>query len=130
MCTKTLVVFAVILVLLDSIWLMGASDLHKQMVQDVHGLKDGSIKFNKLAAVLFYVLAAVSYVFIVRKLAKSEKDALLYGALLGAAMYFTFDLTNKAIFEKYTWSYAIQDGLWGTMVMGIASYLTYKAVKN
>jgi uncharacterized membrane protein len=41
-------------------------------------------------------------------------------------MYGTFDLTNKAIFKDYEWSYAIADTLWGGFAMGLASYICFE----
>jgi uncharacterized membrane protein len=40
-----------------------------------------------------------------------------WGILLGLAMYGTFDLTSKSIFEAFTWSYAIVDMVWGMFVV-------------
>lgn len=122
---KQAFLFAFVLFLIDIAWLAGASKLHKQTVLSV---QKSEMQISKLPAFAFYLLAGMAYVIFIRKLAKNKKDALLYGAAMGAAMYFTFDFTNKAIFKDYTWQYAIMDGLWGTMAMGVASYITYRLV--
>ena len=45
---------------------------------------------------------------------------------MGFLMYSTFDLTNKAIFKDYPWSYALADMTWGTFLIGLVSAITFK----
>ena len=120
--TKQLLSFALILFMIDIVWLYGARDYHQRQIEQVQKSK---LVMNPYAGMLFYVVAGLMYVTIVQKLAPNDAEkAAKYGAIIGAGMYFTFDLTNKAIFKDYTWEYAIADGVWGTMAVGLASYLT------
>jgi uncharacterized membrane protein len=115
--------FMILLLVIDSAWVIGAGKIHSNVVQSV---QKSPLKVNIVAALLFYVLAPIGYVYITKKLATDTKSAFLYGMLLGLLMYGTFDLTNKAIFENYPWPYAIADLTWGTMAVGVVSALTYK----
>ena len=118
--------FIIVLFFIDLIWLVGAKKFHENMVMKVQHSK---LVVNKLAGLLFYVLAASMFLLIIHKIAqKSSKDAAIYGAIMGAGIYFTFDLTNKAIFQQYEWKYAIADGLWGTFAVALASFITTKLV--
>ena len=119
---KAIIIFATILLVLDTVYLFGAKHIHQSLVKSIQGTP---LVLNKLAALLFYLIAGCAYVLLVRRLSSSTKDAMIYGAILGAAMYFTFDLTNKAIFTNFSWSYAIMDGLWGTLAVSLASGLAY-----
>jgi len=37
----------------------------------------------------------------------------------------TYDLTNKAIFNDYTWDYCLKDIIWGTFLYGVVSYIMF-----
>jgi uncharacterized membrane protein len=121
-------VFVVVLVLIDLIWIKGAFDLHQRQIRKV---QKSELQFSLLPAILFYILAGMMYVLIIRKLASDDITLnAFYGAIVGAGMYFTFDLTNKAIFKDYEWSYAIKDGLWGTFAIAAVSAITAYFCKN
>jgi uncharacterized membrane protein len=116
-------IFILILLLVDSIWVIGASKIHSNVIQSV---QKSPVKVSLLAAILFYFLAALGYMLILRKLSTDTKSAFLYGMLLGLLMYGTFDLTNKAIFTDYPWTYTIADMTWGTICIGVVSAIMYK----
>jgi uncharacterized membrane protein len=114
--------FAVILFVIDMIWIRGFTSLHKEQLEKV---QKSPLQIDMKAGTLFYVLAAIAYFEVIKKLAINKEDAFKKGALLGLLMYGTFDITNKTIFKDYTWDYAIKDTLWGTFAMGAASYIAY-----
>ena len=122
---KDFISFMILLLVIDSVWVIGAGKIHSSVVQAV---QKSPIKVSILPALLFYVLAPIGYVYITKKLATDTKSAFLYGMLLGLLMYGTFDLTNKAIFVDYPWPYAIADMTWGTLAVGVVSALTYKLI--
>ena len=39
-----------------------------------------------------------------------------------------YETTNKAIFNKWTWSTVLIDGLWGGILFGLTTFLTYRLV--
>ena len=119
---KYIVLFLVVCVAIDSIWLIGNKKAHHEQIERV---QHAPLKADGIAAAGFYVLAAIMFFLIVVKIAGNDpKKAMIYGALLGLAMYGTFDLTNKALFKDYTWKYAISDTLWGTFAISAASGAT------
>ncbi len=109
--------FCVLLVLIDMIWIIGFSNLHKDQV---HAIQKSPLQLDLIPAVLFYILATIGYVVFIKH-AKTNKFYL--GCMLGLLMYGSFDLTNKAIFRDYTWKYAILDMTWGTLLFGMTSFL-------
>jgi len=143
---KKVLCFAIILAVIDMIWLYGGSAFHKEMVMSV---QKSPLEFaysgQYAAAICFYLLAGLSYVYIIEPLAKAShagtqagthagtqagtqavtRSVGVSGAMVGAAMYFTFDLTNKAIFKDYTWKYVAMDGAWGTFAMSAASVIMH-----
>jgi uncharacterized membrane protein len=119
---QSFITFMILLLLIDSIWVLGARKIHSQVVESV---QKAPLNPDLLPAALFYVMVPFAYVLIIKKLAKTKVDALLYGMLVGMLMYGTFDLTNKAIFKDYPWSYTIADMSWGTICVGVVSLLTF-----
>jgi uncharacterized membrane protein len=118
--------FIITLIIIDSVWILGASSFHKSSIAAV---QNSPLQANFLPAALFYLLAPLGYIFFVRKVAKTPKEAFLYGALLGMLMYGTFDLSNKAVFKNYPWSYTIADMTWGTFCIGIVSLINFVLLK-
>ena len=89
------------------------------------GIQKSDFQPNYLAAMGFYLLGAMAFPAFIRPLSHNKFEAAKYGALMGFLMYMTYDLTNKAVFKDYKWSYALMDVAWGTAVFGAASYLAF-----
>jgi uncharacterized membrane protein len=123
---QSAVVFIISLLIIDSIWLKGASRLHAEMTLAV---QNSPLKVSPLWAAGFYLLAALAFKQVIIPLS-GGKDVFKTGALLGLLMYGTFDFTNKAIFSKYPSDYAIMDTAWGAFAMGAASYTTVEICKK
>jgi uncharacterized membrane protein len=123
---QSAVVFIISLLIIDSIWLKGASRLHAEMTLAV---QNSPLKVSPLWAAGFYLLAALAFKQVIIPLS-GGKDVFKTGALLGLLMYGTFDFTNKAIFSKYTSDYAVMDTAWGAFAMGAASYITVEICKK
>lgn len=47
--------------------------------------------------------------------------AFVFGALMGFFVYSVFNLTNLAIFKKYSWQVGLMDTLWGTFLFGMVT---------
>lgn len=89
-----------------------------------------SEKVNWAAALVFYLIYIAAVLFFVVNPALLEggvKVALMRGALLGFAMYATYDLTNLATLRDWPLLVTIVDLVWGTFITattgGIATYV-------
>lgn len=114
--------FIILLILIDSIWLLGKYELHKTHFEKI---QKSPMKIDKVAGILFYIVGAIAYFNFVKPTSRSKEEAFRKGFLHGFIIYASFDLTNKAIFTDYTWEYAIKDILWGSIAFGSVSYLMY-----
>lgn len=113
-----------IFVAIDSIWLTVMS---KRFYAKRIG-KLLSPKPNLFAAAIFYAIyiAGVNVFVIDPALFEGSLSfAIGRGALLGLAMYATYDLTNQATLKKWPTSLTVVDMLWGTFITGLVSTLTF-----
>ena len=83
---------------------------------------------NWFSALLFYVLFIIGLVvFVLLPTIKSNswQTALLLGCLLGFICYATYDLTNLATLKNWPVIVTIVDIIWGTVLGGSVSLITY-----
>ncbi len=75
------------------------------------------------AAVLFYLLycAGVVYFVVLPNAGQGIMTVGIEGALLGLLAYGTYDLTNMATLNKWTWLLVVLDMIWGGIVTGVAA---------
>lgn len=86
---------------------------------------------NWMAAIVFYLLFIAGIMFFAINPALKEmywQTALLNGAVLGALCYATYDLTNMATIAKWPIQIVIIDIIWGMVLTGSVSIITYFAV--
>ncbi len=114
--------FIIVLVILDYIWLSSTFSEQKTFYEKV---QQSAFQVDRTAMILFYVIAPLAFIHFIQPLSKNKSEAFKKGCLMGFLMYMTFDLTNKAVFSRFTWEYAVRDMIWGTFVIGLSSYLTY-----
>ena len=108
--------FAVI----DAVWLT-------TMVNRLYRPVIGPIMADKpdmTAAVIFYLISIAGTVFLAIDPALREGSwtrALLNGAVLGFIAYATYDLTNQATLNVWSWKLTITDIIWGTTLTGLSA---------
>lgn len=106
---------------IDLIWLgwVGRS-IYKKHIG--HLMAD---QVNWTAALLFYALFILGIlIFAVHPALKADSSryALIYGALFGFFTYMTYELTNMAVIDKWSWSIVPIDIVWGTVLCALVSY--------
>ena len=88
---------------------------------------------NWPVAVVFYLLFVVGLVIFVINPAIEKNSwtyALFYGAMFGFFTYMTFDLTSMAVLKDWPWEIVIIDIMWGIVLSGSVSLISYLIVKN
>jgi uncharacterized membrane protein len=115
---------SIIYLVVDLLWIQTMTPL---LYRDVfETIQQSALKFNPLYAILAYqVLLAVLY-YICRPLSQTDrykdKPWLAYG-LVGFSLYSVYNLTNAAIFSKYSNRMIIVDTIWGTSVFALLGWL-------
>ena len=113
-----------IMSVIDAVWLTTmAPRFYRSQIGQI--LLD---KPNMLAAVLFYLIYFIGIVVLVVGPALDKgtwQSALGLGALLGFVAYATYDLTNMATIKGFSWTVVAVDLLWGCVLTGTVSWLTF-----
>lgn len=123
---KRFVITYVIFFLIDIVWLaLIAPKFYNAQIGHLM-----SEKVNWAAALVFYLIYIAAVLFFVVNpalLDGSVKVAVIRGALLGFAMYATYDLTNLATLKDWPMLVTVVDLVWGTFITattgGIATYV-------
>jgi len=86
-----------------------------------------SDKVNMTAALIFYLAYVAGLVFLAVRPALADGDwrtALIQGAVLGCLAYATYDLTNMATLNVWSWRVTVLDIAWGTVLTAIAASIS------
>ena len=112
--TKRGLIAFISLIIFDYIWFSFSSKtVYKSITKK---------PINIYAALLVYLVICSA---IGVQLPKSYKEALVYGLLVGFAIYSVFNLTNYAIFNNWSLGTTIIDTIMGMINCGIAASLVY-----
>jgi uncharacterized membrane protein len=129
---KILTIGVLAMIILDIIWIGGImSGFYKESLKDFLRFgENGSLSPRILPAILVYIAGALFLTIFVLPLIKASIAsgnslwvASLWGALAGLLMYSFYDLTNLALFEKWTVVITLVDILWGTVLFYITTLM-------
>ncbi len=119
---RFILTFAIFL-LIDFVWLAKvAPNFYKTNIG--HLMSD---KVNFVPAIIFYLVYIVALlVFVINPAVESGNvmKALYLGALIGFAMYGTYDLTNMATLKGWPIMVTVVDLIWGTFITSATSVIS------
>ena len=119
---KLLIVSAILLVLIDSIYLYNVSGHFNKLIKKIQNEK---ITLDYSALVICYSFLVFGLYYFIIKENRSAFDAFL----LGIVIYGVYETTNKAILKSWDWITVLMDTLWGGILFATTTYLTYKINK-
>lgn len=137
MCITDLIVLAVIILALDSVFLYLAKDIFARQVMLVQGT---AMKVNIPSAAVCYLLIVVGlYYFVLRHIivpnatsaAASVQtmrigDGIKAAFFLGVVVYGVYETTTLAILRNWSPMTAVIDTTWGGTLFALSTYLFYK----
>ena len=116
---KPIIISAVVMLLLDAIYLSTFSDFFNNIVTNIQGSR---IKFKLSGAILCYMfLIGGLYYFIISQ-RKPLKDAFI----LGMVIYGVYETTTYAIIDKWSPWAILLDTLWGSILFALTTAITYR----
>ena len=114
-----ILISAIVLIILDSVYLHLMTGYFKRQVMAVQG---SPLQLNLVGAALCYVFIIFGLNYFIIKNKKSVKDAFL----LGIVVYAIFELTNLALFKNWHIMSVLIDTLWGGILFGLTTGIVYK----
>jgi uncharacterized membrane protein len=115
----SILISAIVLIILDSVYLHLMTGYFKRQVMAVQG---SPLQLNLVGAALCYVFIIFGLNYFIIKNKKSVKDAFL----LGIVVYAIFELTTLALFKNWYIMSVIIDTLWGGILFGLTTGIVYK----
>lgn len=103
------------MLILDSLYLRTVSGVWNKMVSNIQG---SHLNVRVTSAIAVYVLMSFALFYFIIAPKRSVHDA----ALLGLVIYGVFDLTNYAIFNKYSLIPALLDMAWGSFLFAASTF--------
>jgi uncharacterized membrane protein len=111
-----LLVSAIVLVVLDFIYLNIIKDYFSNQIKLVQG---SSIKINYLAIIICYIFLIFGINYFIIKPNRGIQDAFL----LGLVIYGVYETTNMALLSKWSWLTVIIDTLWGGILFTLTTFI-------
>ena len=111
------IVSAIILVLLDSIYLNAIKDFFGKQIKKV---QQKPMKVNLVGAILCYIILILGINYFIIYQNKSILDAFLLGLLI----YGVYETTNYALFSDWSVTTVMIDSIWGGILFALTTYIT------
>ena len=108
-------VSSLIFVLIDFIYLNLVSTYFSKQIYIVQG---SPLKLDILATIVCYLLL----VFAINYFILLPKRGIIDAFLLGFVIYGVFEITNMALFSKWSWFTVLIDTLWGGILFALTTY--------
>ena len=124
---KLLITFSIVLILLDILWLQYFVSIIGPLIEKI---QNAPLKLNPYGAVLAYLIMVVAYYNIAFD---GDKPNYFKSALLGLAIYGTYEFTNYATFSNWDLKVLGMDISWGIILSVLSLFLTdkiYSLIKN
>jgi uncharacterized membrane protein len=115
---KKIIISAIILVIIDYIYLSHVGEKYNKMIYKIQN-DNMTIKYK--SAIICYLLLVFGLNYFIIKDNRSPNDAFL----LGFIIYGVYDSTNYATIDKWDLNMAIIDSFWGGTLFYLTTYTTY-----
>ena len=116
-------VLSIVVLVIDMIYINCVKTLFNKLIKGIQG---SDIKLDLTATFLDYILIIFSmYYFIIQKNASIEE-----AMILGLCIYGIYELTNMAVFKRWTWEVVMIDSIWGAVLYGTSTFLYRKIIQK
>jgi uncharacterized membrane protein len=114
-----LVLSAVILLVLDALFIYANSAMFKRQIMAVQG---SPLQMNAVGGILCYIFLIGGLYYFILKNKRPVQDAFW----LGLVIYGVYETTTYALLKNWNFATVIIDTLWGGILFALTTYLTYK----
>lgn len=117
-----LLIVAVVLILLDSVYLNLTKSYFSKQIERVQGKP---IELNIAGLLLCYTFLIFGFNYFIIQKQQSTMDAFL----LGLVIYAVYEFTNYALFSNWSILTVIMDTLWGGVLFATTAFIVFKIKK-
>jgi len=115
------VLLSLLYLTLDVVWIYLMTPLLYRKVYET--IQQSPLVFDSTYAILAYVTLLGVLYWICRPLSRAYTVPWFAYTLVGFALYAVYNLTNGAVFSRYSWKMVLIDILWGVSVFSLLGYL-------
>lgn len=116
---KELALVAVVILLLDSIFLYSMGPMFKKQIEIV---QQSPFSINYFGAAFAYALLILGLYWFIIKENKGLMDAFIFGFIL----YGVYEGTTRALLKKWEYKTMIIDTVWGGTLMALSTLIVYR----
>lgn len=127
MCTIAIIAVAVIMLVMDGLWLTYRAAYHRQVFAAIQG---SPLQLRIPAAAATYALMIAGVWFFAVRSSTSWTEAAGRGAGVGLLMYGLYDLTNYATLSRYPLQFTLSDMAWGTFLCAVVAAGAFTVAKE
>lgn len=114
-----------LILIFDFIWIqLIMGKFYSKEFSKIGRKEKGKLKPKLLPGLIAYLIIALGVSIFAIPLSNTPLTSLIYGTLFGLIIYGAYDLTNISVLKDYSRKLAIIDIIWGTILLGIVSFLT------
>jgi uncharacterized membrane protein len=118
---KYIYISAVVMLVLDAIYLTSISSSFKTMIQNIQG---SEMTFRIAPVIICYIALIFGLNYFILNSGKSKEDMIRDAIILGLVIYIVYETTNYALINKWELKTAIIDSIWGGALFGLTTFIT------
>jgi uncharacterized membrane protein len=115
---REILVSSILLLVLDGVFLWFNRAMFQLQVADVQRV---AMELKPLGAILCYPIIIFGLYYFILRHRRPVLDAMIFGVVI----YGVFETTNYALFKKWRVQTMLIDTLWGAVLYGLTTHLTY-----
>jgi len=123
------IVATITVLILDAIWISSQITSYTKVTETIQGMK---MTVRWIPAIITYglILLGLYLILLYSQCQSSKLKVMLFAFLFGLVSYGIYNFTNLALLNKYTWTIAVKDTLWGGILLSVSIGLAIYLVKK
>jgi len=118
---KNIIISAIVMLVLDGVYLTSISSTFKEMIRDIQG---ADMTFRLESVIICYIALVGGLNYFILDSSKSKEDMIRDAIILGLVIYTVYETTNYALINKWELKVALIDGIWGGILFGLTTFIT------
>jgi uncharacterized membrane protein len=118
---KNIITSAIIMLVLDGVYLTSISSSFKGMIRNIQG---SDMTFRLVPVIICYIALVGGLNYFILDSGKSKEDMIRDAIILGLVICIVYETTNYALIDKWELKVALIDSIWGGALFGLTTFIT------